>query len=161
MTQGRNNRKRPHDDPKFRQRRAQVMAGITEHTRCWRCGKLASQHPQRHASGRPARWEVGHTVDGDNRAPIAAEWSTCNRAAGAALGHARAFGQYRPGTPSPPGPPDRSATPGTGPRKAENHYPGHYNLEDPTSIGAPPCVTVEGQLCATCAAFLANNPRHR
>lgn len=134
------NAKRPHDDAGYRKRRELLMKSITEHTRCWRCGKLAHQHPQTHKSGRRATWQCGHTVDGDNRAPLALEWSTCNVAAGASLGHRRAFGRFREAAE---------------PRTAGPHYPGHYNLDDPQSVGAPPCVRIEGALCDVCRDWRA------
>jgi len=139
---------RPHDDAGYRRRREQLMKTITPHTRCWRCKKLAHEHPL-HRDGRPGQWQCGHTVPGNNRAPLALEWSSCNLSHGGRLGNERRWGR------------DGAPRPAPGPRKADNHYPGHFDLRNPKAVTAPPCVTVEGQLCATCAAYLAANPRHR
>lgn len=142
------NARRPHDDAGYRQRRKLLMESITPATRCMRCGKLASQHPQRHKSGKPAGWQCGHTVDGDNRAPLALEWSTCNLSAGGRLGYARGLGRTR-----------AAASPNDWPaaKAVEAHYPGHYDLSDPASVGAPPCVRYAGSLCPTCVEWRARN----
>jgi hypothetical protein len=139
------NGRRVWDDPKYRERRAQLMASITPLTRCWRCGKLAREHPQFHKSGRRATWQAGHLVDGDNRAAIALEWSVCNQGAGAALGHRRAFGQYR----------EAAERPAVGP-----HYPGHYSA-NPQDLTAAPCLRAHGSLCDVCREWHARNPSQR
>jgi hypothetical protein len=134
--------RRPWDDAKYRQRRAQVMRGITAHTRCWRCGKTAPEHPL-HSNGRPGHWQCGHVVDGDNRGPLAAEFSTCNLSAGGALGYKRGIGR------------ELAA------RTAEPHYPGHYDLTDAAAPSAAPCLKHQGTLCPTCADWRAKNPTKR
>jgi hypothetical protein len=116
------------------------MASITPATRCGRCGKLADQHP-RHANGKPGRWECGHVIDGDNRGPLQLEHSTCNRAAGGRLGNARRWQHGSTQQPRPIGP----------------HHPMHYDLHNPASPGAPPCVRHAGALCQTCAEWRAKN----
>jgi hypothetical protein len=131
---------RPHDDAGYRKRRKLLKDSITAHTRCARCGKLASRHPTHHKSGRPAGWETGHVIDGDNRGPLALEWSTCNRRAGGALGYERGIGRARANGGPPPG-----WTPGP-------HLAQHYS-DDPTSPGVAPCLAHSGQLCATCRAY--------
>lgn len=50
-------------------------------TRCWRCGLTLVEEQARHL-GR-VTWQAGHLRDGDPFAPLAAEHSTCNQAAGA------------------------------------------------------------------------------
>jgi hypothetical protein len=129
------NGRKPHDQADYRQRRALLMASVTPRTRCGRCGKLPSEHP-RHKNGKPGRWHTGHVLDGDNRGPLRLEWSTCNLSAGGKLGAAR-----------------------RAERRIEPHHPMHYNLEDPQSIGAPPCVAVLGELCRTCMAFHSQSKR--
>jgi hypothetical protein len=129
---------RPHDDAGYRKRRKLLLESATPATKCIRCGKVASQHPQFHKSGKPASWHAGHMVDGDNRAPLALEWSTCNLSAGGRLGNQRRWGGNG-GTP--------------GPRPVGPHHPMHYNLDDPESVGAPPCVKYAGKLCPTCASW--------
>jgi hypothetical protein len=131
--------RRPWDDPRYRQRRAQLMATITPATRCWRCGKLAHEHAP-HANGRPGSWQTGHVVDGDNRGPLALEWSTCNLSAGGKLGHQRAFGQNGAG----------------GRRRVEPHHPMHYSVD-----GWSPCRAVTGELCDACRDWHAANPQRR
>ncbi len=68
------------------------LASATEVV-CWRCGEpLRSCGPNRngrHLNGTAARWEAGHTVDGDSSCPLLPECSACNRPAGAAAGNAR------------------------------------------------------------------------
>jgi len=123
------------------------MDSIHPGTRCGRCGKLFHQHPP-HKNGTPGRWEVGHVIDGNNLGPLRIEHSTCNRIAGGQLGYSRGIARHR-------------ATTGATPRTAGPHFPGHYNLADPTSIGAPPCVAMEGRLCRTCSEYLVNNPKHK
>lgn len=142
---GRNGKKRPHDDAGYRARRRLLMASVTPATRCARCGRLAHEHPL-HANGKVGRWDCGHQLDGRNDAPLALEWSTCNRSAGGRLGNARRWGRAG-GTPHP--------------RPVGPHYPGHYNLSDSRSVGAPPCVQRDGELCPTCAAWRAKNPNPR
>lgn len=133
--------KRPHDSPDYRRRRRQLMQSITPATRCWRCGRLASEHPL-HADGRPGRWQAGHTVDGRNDAPLAAEFSTCNTSAGGKLGNAR-----------------RWSTPEARERKVGPHYSGHYGLRDDAKpAGWPPCRRITGTLCAQCLEFRQRNP---
>jgi hypothetical protein len=122
------------------------MKTITPHTRCGRCGKLFHEHP-RHRNGKVGRWEVGHTVDGDNRFPVRIEHSVCNRAAGGRAGNAKRWGQNR-----------ANASPRSGDSERFPHYPGHFSLDDPTSIGAPPCVVYGGRMCSTCRDFRARNP---
>jgi hypothetical protein len=135
--------RRPWDDPKYRQRRQLLMASITPATKCWRCGRTASEHPL-HASGRPGHWQAGHTVDGRNDAPLAAEFSTCNAVAGGKLGYQRGIGRELAA---------RRV------RQVDPHLPGHYNLSDATSPGMPPCVRHGGGLCESCAAWRAQNPQ--
>jgi hypothetical protein len=126
------------------------MKTITPTTRCIRCGLMAHQHPQRHKTGKPAAWQCGHTVAGNNAAPLALEWSTCNLSHGGRLGNARRWG------------PDR--VPGTGPRppaRTYPHWPGHYDHDDDQGVGRPPCLMFSGRLCPTCAAWRAMNPRRK
>jgi hypothetical protein len=133
--------RRPHDDAGYRQRRKLLMASVTPATRCGRCGKLAHEHPL-HANGRPGHWQAGHTVDGNNLAPLIAEWSTCNQSAGGRLGNQRRWGSR-----------ERPA-----PRSIGPHHPMHYNLDDPAALTAPPCVRHGAGLCPTCAEWRARNP---
>jgi hypothetical protein len=136
--------KSPHDDAAYKQRRAQLMATIGPGTRCGRCGKLFHQHPP-HKNGKPGRWEVGHVLDAvthGNRGPLRIEHSVCNRRAGGAVGYARGIGRARANGASRPGP--------IGP-----HHPMHFNLTDPASPGAPPCVRHAGALCDVCAGWRA------
>lgn len=67
-------------------RRVRLLATIRPSTRCWRCGLTLAEHPP-HRNGRPAFWTAGHTVDGDNSAPILPEASTCNFSKGATAGN--------------------------------------------------------------------------
>jgi hypothetical protein len=143
-------KRRPHDEPGYRARRRLLMKSITPHTRCWRCGKPAREHEQFHKSGRAARWQCGHTKDGDNTAPLALEWSTCNVGAGARLGHHRAFGQYRDNGGKRSSGPPAGWTPGP-------HLAQHYS-DDPTSPGSAPCLAHSGELCPSCRAYHAKNP---
>lgn len=57
-------------------------------TTCWRCGRTLIEH-EPHKNGKPATWDAGHIHDGQAGGPLAAEASTCNRQAGAEMGHAR------------------------------------------------------------------------
>jgi hypothetical protein len=138
--------RRPWDDAKYRQRRAQVMRGITVHTRCWRCGRTAAEHPL-HSNGKRGHWQCGHVLDNDpsSLGPLAAEWSTCNAAHGGVVGNERRWGD----------------APARKPRQAGPHFPGHYDLDNPESVGAPPCVRIEGALCPTCVEWRAKNPKQR
>jgi len=138
---------RPHDDAGYRKRREQLMRTITPHTRCWRCKKLAHEHP-RHRDGRLGEWQCGHTVPGNNRAPLALEWSTCNLSHGARLGNERRWG--RDGAPREPGL-----------RPIGPHLPSHYDLRNPQALTAAPCLAATGKLCPTCSQYLSENPRHR
>jgi hypothetical protein len=131
--------RRPWDDPRYRKRRELLMASITPATRCWRCGKTAPEHPL-HANGKRGRWQAGHTVDGRNDAPLAAEFSTCNASAGGKLGHQRAFG--RNGA-------DRH-------RRVDPHLPSHYSPD-----GWSPCKAVSGEMCSACRDWHAANPKRR
>jgi hypothetical protein len=147
-------KRRPHDEPGYRQRRRLLMKSVTPATRCGRCGKLLHEHPP-HKSGRPARWQVGHVLDAadhGNLGPLRIEASVCNVGAGARLGHHRAFGQYR----------DNGGRTGEGhgPREVGPHHPMHYRW-DPTSIAAAPCVKATGVLCATCAEWRAHNSKQK
>lgn len=54
-------------------------------TRCWRCG-LTLNDEQARWPHKVVSWHAGHTVDGDNSAPLLPEHSTCNQRAGAMLG---------------------------------------------------------------------------
>lgn len=60
---------------------------------CWQCGEpLATCGPNRNGrnrNGTPASWDTGHTVDGNNSAPLVPECSPCNRSRGAAAGNRR------------------------------------------------------------------------
>lgn len=60
-------------------------------TQCWRClRKLHECGPNgdgTHRNGKPATWHAGHTIDGDNTAPLAPECSPCNTSHGAAAGN--------------------------------------------------------------------------
>lgn len=49
-------------------------------TRCWRCGRTLSEHPN-HDTGAPPRWTTGHINPGEVNGPVAPEVSTCNLAA--------------------------------------------------------------------------------
>jgi hypothetical protein len=129
-----NNARRPHDDAEYRRRRRLLMESVTPATRCWRCGKLAREHPQRHKSGKPATWHAGHLADGNNRGPLALEWSTCNISAGAALGAQR-----------------RHA------RRVAPHNPMHHDLANRAAATAAPCLTATGVLCANCTAWRTAN----
>jgi hypothetical protein len=143
------NGKKPHDDAGYRKRRKLLLASAHAGTKCIRCGKLAAQHPQFHKTGKRASWHTGHLIDGDNRGPLALEWSTCNLAAGGRLGYKRGIGRARAN-----GGPPAGWTPGP-------HWPGHFNLDDLTSVGAPPCAQHSGKLCPTCADWRAKNPTKR
>jgi len=123
------------------------MNSITPATICARCHKLLRDHPP-HKNGKPARWECGHEIDGNNRGNLRLEASTCNRIAGGKVGYSRGIARHR-------------ASGVAARRTAGPHYPGHYNLTDPTSIGAPPCVPMEGQLCENCRAYAASSSRHK
>jgi hypothetical protein len=125
--------RRPWDDASFRQRRALLMASVNASTRCWRCGKLAQEHPP-HADGKPGRWQAGHVVDGSNLGPLALEHSTCNAAAGGRLGAQR-----------------RHA------RRVAPHHPMHHDLVNAAAVTAPPCIAAQGALCSTCAAHRGRN----
>ena len=138
VTKNGQNGHKPHDDAGYRQRRKLLLESAGPASRCWRCGKLASEHP-RHRNGRRGHWQAGHVVDGDNRGPLRLEWSTCNTSAGGRLGNARRWGR------------------GAGPREAGPHFPSHYNLTDASSVGAPPCVRATGSLCSTCAEWRARS----
>jgi hypothetical protein len=146
----RGNGRKPHDSADYRARRKLLMDSITPRTRCGRCGKLFHEHP-RHKDGTVGRWEVGHVLDAvthGNLGPLRIEHSVCNRQAGGRLGYSRGIG--RPRTTSGPS----SWTPGP-------HLPQHYELRDPEAFTAAPCLAATGKLCATCAAYLADNPGHR
>jgi hypothetical protein len=120
------------------------MSTVTADTRCGRCGRRFGEHP-RHRDGTVGRWEVGHVIDGNNLGPLRIEHSVCNRRAGGAVGNARM----------------RARLAAAQPRRAENHHPSHYNLEDPASVGGPPCMQIEGSLCQTCADWRARNSKPR
>jgi hypothetical protein len=121
------------------------MDSITRSTRCGRCGKLFDQHP-RHADGKLGRWEVGHVLDGNNMGPLRIEHSLCNRRAGGKLGYARMAAR-------------RSHTPAE--HTVPRHNAMHYNLDDLTSVGAPPCVRGTGSLCDVCVDWRARNSNPR
>lgn len=55
-------------------------------TRCWRCGRTLAEEQARMPWKR-ITWHAGHTVDGDNSAPLLPEHSTCNTSAGASAGN--------------------------------------------------------------------------
>jgi len=55
-------------------------------TRCWRCGKTLDQHKP------GTTWDAGHVIDGSPLSILAAEASSCNRSAGAAMGNRRRKG---------------------------------------------------------------------
>jgi hypothetical protein len=55
-------------------------------TRCWRCGRTLAEE-QRLVPWKRVAWHAGHTVDGDNSAPLMPEHSTCNQRAGAMAGN--------------------------------------------------------------------------
>lgn len=144
--------KSPHDDAGYKKRRAQLMATITDRTRCGRCGLLFHQHP-RHKNGKVGRWEVGHVLDAvthGNRGPLRVEHSVCNRKAGGQVGMARRNQRAAASTNG------QAAT-----RAVENHYPGHYDLDNLAGIGAPPCAARTGSLCPTCSTWKRNNPNPR
>jgi hypothetical protein len=134
---------RPHDDAGYRKRRKLLLATVTPATRCARCGRRADQHPL-HKNGRPGWWEAGHTIPGNNAAPLVLEFSVCNRSAGGRLGGERRWS----GNGGKPGP-----------RPIGPHWPGHYDLTDPQAVGAPPCVVYGGGLCETCSSWRANQRR--
>jgi len=55
-------------------------------TICWRCRRTLAEHPAGDT------WDAGHLRDGDASSALAAEASSCNRAAGAAAGNRRRKG---------------------------------------------------------------------
>lgn len=73
-----------HRDPAFRRlaRLVTAAANADPTTTCWRCGRTLDRcGPQgdgRNANGTPCIWHAGHTISGDNRAPVRAECSHCN-----------------------------------------------------------------------------------
>jgi hypothetical protein len=146
------NGRKVHDAASYRARRAALMKTITPTTRCIRCGLMAHQHPQRHKTGKAAAWQCGHTVAGNNAAPLALEWSTCNLSHGGALGNARRWGPDRvPGT--------SRATARSGDRPRWPHFAGHFDLENPTSVGGPPCVLYGGAMCPVCQDHRKRNSK--
>jgi hypothetical protein len=56
-------------------------------TRCWRCGLTLAEIRARTPRSKRVVWQAGHTVDGDNSFPLAAECNVCNEAAGARYGN--------------------------------------------------------------------------
>ena len=93
-----------HRDPQFIRTGRIVRAAANANPRaiCWRCGLTLAQHAK-HKTGKPARWQAGHTIDGVNGpawlhvttlppkgvALIAPEASTCNTSHGASAGNRR------------------------------------------------------------------------
>jgi hypothetical protein len=75
-----------HRTPDYRRRALAVRraANANPLTQCWRCGELARP-------GDP--WQAGHTIDGDNRAPLAPEHRLCNATAGAVMRNRKRRGQ--------------------------------------------------------------------
>ena len=69
-----------------RSRQVRDAANADPSTRCWRCGRTLAMH-EPHKNGKPARWTAGHIRDSDPTSPLAAEASTCNKAAGATYGN--------------------------------------------------------------------------
>jgi hypothetical protein len=63
-----------------------AQANANPMTRCWRCGRTLDQH------GPGNTWDAGHIRSGDPTSPLAAEASSCNRSAGAALGNRQRSG---------------------------------------------------------------------
>jgi hypothetical protein len=142
--------KKAHDDLAYKKRRKLLMATITPATRCGKCGKLFHEHP-RHKNGKPGRWETGHVLDAvthGNLGPLQIEHSVCNRKAGGALGLARRNQRAAAATNGRPSQ-----------RAVETHWPGHFDLNNPKGVGAPPCVRQSGRLCAVCLDFRQRNPR--
>ena len=90
-----------HRDVGYRRRAKRIRhaANADPDTTCWRCGhRLDTCGPNgdgTHADGQPATWHAGHTVDGDNDSPLAAECSPCNLSHGGKLGHRRSPGAAR------------------------------------------------------------------
>jgi len=81
---------RGHYDARYRSDAAKVRASANRDplTRCWRCGLTLAEHAA-HKTGRPPTWDAGHIHDGVPGSPLMPEASTCNRTAGAHLGHQR------------------------------------------------------------------------
>jgi hypothetical protein len=144
-------KRRPHDSPDYRRRRDALMRTATPFTKCIRCGRRLQDHPP-HRNGRPATWHAGHVIDGDNRGALALEASTCNTAAGGALGNQRRWGPDRV-----PGASRATARSGDSPRWP--HFPGHFDLENPTSVGGPPCVLYGGAMCPVCQDHRKRNSK--
>ena len=72
---------------KVRAKALRQRANADPLTRCWRCGRTLAEEQARQP-GKTVTWHAGHTVDGDNTAPLLPEHSTCNTSAGAIAGHA-------------------------------------------------------------------------
>jgi hypothetical protein len=144
-------KRRPHDDSGYRRRRAALLATATPATLCARCGKPGHAHPQRYRTGKPAGWHADHLIPGRNDGPLALSWGTCNMAHGGEIGNERRWGQNGGNRTS--GPP-AGWEPGP-------HHPMHHDLDNLTSIGAPPCAQHSGRLCQTCAEWRAKNPTKR
>jgi hypothetical protein len=76
-----------YDQPyKVRAKALRQRANADPLTRCWRCGRTLAEEQARQP-GKPVSWHAGHTVDGDNTAPLLPEHSTCNTSAGATAGN--------------------------------------------------------------------------
>jgi len=76
-----------YDQPyKVRAKALRRRANADPLTRCWRCGRTLAEEQARQP-GKPVTWHAGHTVDGDNAAPLLPEHSTCNTSAGATAGN--------------------------------------------------------------------------
>lgn len=73
----------------YQTRRKRLLATITQHSICWRCGRTLDAHPA-HRNGRRPYWTAGHVRDSDPSSPLALEASTCNYAAGGRLKAERA-----------------------------------------------------------------------
>lgn len=82
-------RHRAHHQGTYARRAAAVRAAATANpdTLCWRCGRTLAEH-EPHRDGRAPFWTAGHLIDGQIEGQLAPEASTCNFAAGAALGNA-------------------------------------------------------------------------
>lgn len=76
-----------YDQPyKVRAKALRQRANADPLTRCWRCGRTLAEEQARQPS-KPVSWHAGHTIDGDNTAPLLPEHSTCNTSAGATAGN--------------------------------------------------------------------------
>lgn len=67
-------------------RRIRTLAYANPDTRCGRCGRTLAKHPPT-KTGKAARWQAGHVIDGQVNGALRPEADVCNAAAGARLRH--------------------------------------------------------------------------